>query len=190
MIQNYYLYKEYKLKTVKKYISILLIFTTIAPIWLFISLIRYEKYIVRKEIKKAIVAGIDKNELVFLRFSKEEVETELKWEHSKEFEYLDEMYDVVESQIRGDSIYYWCWWDYKETKLNKQLDQLVKYATSSDRQSKERTEKLQNLVTLFYFDKTFTLYDFNINESKNIFSRYSINYTTRSISPDTPPPRT
>ena len=172
----------------KKIISILLILFTLAPFWLFFSLLQYEKYVVKEEIKKAIVAGIDKSELELLRFSKEET-TKLEWEDSKEFEYMGEMYDVVETEIKGDSIYYLCWWDYEETKLNKQLDLLVKQATSSNHRNRERTERLQNLLSSFYINSDFNLKDFNNNESKNIYSRYQINYSTRNISPDTPPPR-
>ena len=60
-----------------------------------------------------MIAGIDKSELVLFKFSKEETTTKLNWKHAKEFEFNQQMYDVVEKQVSKDSIHYWCWWDFK-----------------------------------------------------------------------------
>lgn len=81
--------------------------------------LQYQKKIIRKEVKTKIINKIDRKELVMFIFTKEETETKLRWEHSKEFEYLGQMYDIVESNTNGDTITYWCWHDHKETKLNK-----------------------------------------------------------------------
>lgn len=35
------------------------------------------------------------------------------------------MYDVIETEIHGDSLYYFCWVDHEETLLNKKLNQLL-----------------------------------------------------------------
>lgn len=43
----------------------------------------------------------------------------------EEFEFNNQMYDIVDKVISKDSVQYWCWWDFKETKLNKQLDELL-----------------------------------------------------------------
>ena len=88
-------------------------------------LFHIEKAALKREIKWKMIAGIDQNELVLLKFSKEEAETKLRWEHSKEFEYDGQMYDIVSKEIKGDSIYYRCWWDYEEPALNRKLQQLV-----------------------------------------------------------------
>ncbi|MFZ2055368.1 MAG: hypothetical protein WAU81_14365 [Candidatus Aminicenantales bacterium] len=80
---------------------------------------------VKKEVKKYIVQGIENDNLVVLRFSKEETETLLQWENSREFEYNGQMYDVVQTWTVGDTVYYRCWWDREETKLNRRLRELA-----------------------------------------------------------------
>ena len=134
-----------------------------------------------------MIDGIDKKELVLLKFTKEQSKTELDWEHSKEFEYAGEMYDVVEETIKGDSIYYYCWWDHEETKLNKQLSDLVTKAMGQNQQNKENQNRLQNfLKTLYHFDA-------NCNPplptllTKNV-TMYAYSCITFSGIPLTPPP--
>ncbi len=63
--------------------------------------IHFEKAIVRGEVRRHIISGADKNGLVVLEFSKMETESLLRWEHSREFEYNGQMYDIVESWASG-----------------------------------------------------------------------------------------
>ncbi|MBK9591208.1 MAG: hypothetical protein IPO32_06800 [Crocinitomicaceae bacterium] len=93
--------------------SILLVSSLIGP-YLGISLyLKHEKRMLKREIKHRIIEGIDRSELVELSFTPEE-EQQLRWEHSKEFEYKGEMYDVVESKSENGKITYWCWWIMKK----------------------------------------------------------------------------
>lgn len=80
-----------------------------------------ERAIVKKEVDRHIVAGIEASDLVLLKFSREEAETLLRWEHAREFEYDGQMYDVVETWAHGDTVYYRCWWDREETALNNRM---------------------------------------------------------------------
>lgn len=105
-----------------------------------------EKRQVRKEIKRQIIAGIDKNALVPLKFSAQETQSELHWHHSKEFEYRGEMYDIVESETNGDSISYWCWWDKAETALNRQLAELVAQSTQQDPENTQQKQRLADFL--------------------------------------------
>ncbi|MFH1049421.1 MAG: hypothetical protein V1779_00660 [bacterium] len=49
-----------------------------------------------------MIAGLDKDELVLLKFTEEELVLKLRWEHSKEFEYHYQMNDIVDQAIQGD----------------------------------------------------------------------------------------
>ncbi|PTB91022.1 hypothetical protein C9994_16285, partial [Marivirga lumbricoides] len=108
----------------KVFASISLFIILFAPGLITYSWLSHQKRAVKHEVKWKMIAGMDKNELVLLKFTSEEAKV-LKWEHAKEFEYQNEMYDVVEQQTIGDTTYYWCWWDHEETALNKQLSLLV-----------------------------------------------------------------
>lgn len=110
------------------------------------SWLHVEKRQVKKEIKRQIIAGIDKDALVLLKFTARETETALRWHHSKEFEYQGEMYDIVDSEISGDSIFYWCWWDKAETALNKQLAQLVAQSTQQDPENTQQKQRLADFL--------------------------------------------
>lgn len=94
----------------------------------------HRKHDIREAIKERIMAGVGQNEMVQLRFSLHDAKTQLEWEHSKEFEYQGEMYDVVKSEQRADSVTYWCIHDKAETQINRQLETLTSAATGSDPQ--------------------------------------------------------
>lgn len=174
---------------IKKLISILLIISIVSPIYLFLGIVRFEKYIAKKQIKKILVSNIDRDQLVCLKFSLLESSSQLRWKHSKEFEFNGEMYDVVEKEIRNDSVYYWCWWDKKETKLNKKLDALVKRATERLPLNSHKKQTLNNYLSSF-FNNFSSHYDFNDTQRKaESFTIYLCNYTSRSLKPDIPPPK-
>jgi hypothetical protein len=90
--------------------------------------LHYKKAMVKKEVKRRIVEGIDRDELVLLKFSKKETKTKLRWSHPKEFEYNHKMYDIVETKTEEDTVYYWCWYDHEETMLNRHLEEVAHQA--------------------------------------------------------------
>jgi len=102
----------------------------------------------KEAVKARILAGVDKSEMVRLVFSVNDAKTALKWEHSKEFEYRGEMYDIVKSEGKTDSVIYWCIRDKDETQLNRQLESLVALATGSDPQHQS---SLNNLFIFLKF---------------------------------------
>ena len=128
----------------------------IAPAVVTYSWLQQRKRAVKKEVKWKMIAGIDKNELVLLKFSKEEIATKLQWKHAKEFEFNNQMYDIVDKVVSKDSIQYWCWWDFKETKLNKQLDDLLVGVYQHDSKSKEKQDLLYKFYKSIYFQPVFS----------------------------------
>jgi len=105
-----------------------------------------QKKIVKKAVKHHIIEGLDKNELQLLKLTKNEILQKVKWEHKKEFEYEGEMYDIVSQMDYGDTTYFWCWWDKKETALNKKLLTLVQKFSN---QHPERNQKTQVLLSFY-----------------------------------------
>lgn len=174
----------------KKYIGIFLLVCLLLPsagtyIWL-----TFHKKNLKKEVKWKLIAGIDKEELVLLKFSKAEVDKKLSWEHAKEFEYNGQMYDIVETKITKDSVAYWCWWDYEETKLNKKLNKIFIGVLGEDNQTKEKQKRLNTFYLTLFIQKKHTWHPnaLKTNNLKEEISYSAIHY--RSISfppPDTPP---
>ena len=72
-----------------------------------------------------MIAGIDPEAVVTLQFSKANAKVVLEWEHATEFEFDGQMFDVIETLEKGDSVLYRCWPDHAETKLNQTLAELV-----------------------------------------------------------------
>lgn len=126
----------------KQILGYSLFLTLLAPVLITFSYLHTQKYLLRKEVKQQIIAGIDKNDLVLLAFSAEQAQTELRWKHAREFEYRGEMYDIVEHEQSGDSLFYWCWWDSEETQLNRQLEELLTQALQQNHQRQQRQHQL------------------------------------------------
>lgn len=135
-----------------------------------------------------MIAGIDKEELVLLKFSETEKQSKLKWKHSKEFEFEGEMYDIVETLIVDDTTYYWLWWDHEETKLNKQLGNLMVSALGNYPQNKENHTRLFRFFnTLFFVDLPQEKH-YAAQETKDSIPSQSVFYHFISDPPPVPPP--
>ncbi|MCB9272464.1 MAG: hypothetical protein H6564_00390 [Lewinellaceae bacterium] len=99
---------------------------------------------VKEGVKKQIIAGLDKCELTLVAFARGEAQARVRWEHAGEFEYLGEMYDVVDIEPKGDSTYYWCWRDRAETALNRQLEGLVAKILENSPENEARQKRLSD----------------------------------------------
>lgn len=114
------------------------------------SWLQYEKMLVRKAVKRQLLAGMDRTDLVLLKFSQEGAKTLVRWEHSHEFEYQGQMYDIVHSETIGDSIFYHCYWDRGESKLNQQIKMLVAQGLEKDPANQENQLKLIHFYKSLY----------------------------------------
>ena len=131
---------------------------------------------------------MDKDELVLLKFTEKESQTKLRWEHSKEFEYQGQMYDIVEKEIKGDTTYYWCWWDHEETKLNRRLDEFVDKVLENNPQNRDRQEELAEFYKKLYYNRCPDLFVLS-KQIKTGFHTFSENCLSIYYSPLVPPPR-
>lgn len=138
-----------------------------------------------------MIAGLDPNELVLLKFSKKEATEKLRWEHAKEFEYNGQMYDVVTKSVEGDTVYYRCWWDHEETLLNQKLRKLVASAFEKDENRQRNQVQLQVYFQTFFCASVF---DWQIMAPFILVATHQstqcTNYFTPiPLSPPTPPPK-
>lgn len=105
---------------------------------------------IKKDVKQKLIA-VSRQQLVKLAFTQKEELTRLKWHDEKEFEWNGEMYDVVETQVNGDTTFYLCWWDHEETALNKKLDELVADALGHSTKHRQNKNRLLELFEMLYF---------------------------------------
>jgi hypothetical protein len=173
----------------KQVVSLFLLFLLISPAAVTYTWFQQRKQAVKKEVKWKMIAGIDKKELVFFKFSEKEITSKLRWEHSKEFEYNHEMYDVVEKKTIKDSVYLWCWWDFKETKLNKQLQSLLANVFQNDSKTKEKQEKVFSFYKLLYCQPVFSWQSFTETFFLKEISSKKLFYKSLPIFILLPPPK-
>ena len=168
--------------------SILLLLVLAAPIAGTFMFLHFHKLKVRKELKHNIIADIDRQGLVLLKFTDCQIENELEWNHSKEFEFNNSMYDIVDSKKVGDTTLFWCWHDDKETKLNKQLDQVLGFALDTDSSNNEQKNRLIVFFKSLYFfdDNSSNIYVFF---SQEISIKYLELQSDCNVNPPEIPPK-
>lgn len=151
--------------------------------------LQYKKAVIKQEVKSQINDGIDQSKLVLLEFTQDEIQTELRWEHSREFEYNHKMYDVVRTEADSDTVYYWCWYDHEETMLNRKLDELTDQAAKNNPKSREEQALLvsnqETLYCMFSFNWNFSLCEL-LNKPSGLFSHLCPQIYSQ---PPTPPPQ-
>lgn len=173
----------------KPFILITLLFCLIAPAMMTYLWLNLEKQEVKHEVKRKIIAGLDKSDLVLISLSKAEAETELEWEHSKEFEFEGEMYDVVKSEVTSDSVKYWCWWDFEETALNKNLAELVNQLFGSDPGKKQNEQNLITFYKSLFSENLFQWESIQYSQSLDSSRNYTFNLVDFISTIPTPPPQ-
>ena len=171
-------------------LSILLLLCLIAPFLGSVLWVKHQKHLVKKSVKKEIIAGIDREDLVELTFSANQLKTDLKWKHSKEFEYLGKMYDIVEKSTANDSTTFWCWLDKEETELNNQLDRLLAIAWSKNDQQHNQQNHFSEFVKSLCFSSPFS-FAFNTipSELNDNIVDYQFSYNSLFLSTESPPPQ-
>jgi len=174
---------------VKRLASIILLVFLIFPFAGTYCWLHFKKQKIHKEIKWKLIARTDLNELVLIKIIAKTDNEQLNWKHSMEFEYKSEMYDIVSKEMHGDTTYYWCWWDHEETKLNRQLDDLVILAFGNNPDKSHRSQQLIDFMKLLYF-QNYSCWDFNLPAEKKCFCIIDeSNYSAPNFIPDAPPPK-
>lgn len=136
-----------------------------------------------------MIAGLDESRLVKLVFTHEEAKAMLQWEHSKEFEYNGQLYDVVRQQSGASLITYWCFPDHAETRLQKQLTALLRINLQKDTQRQEKQSQVRHFYkNLFYSNNGDTHLSSMATHIDYLFSD-QIQPGTPYISSPSPPPR-
>ncbi len=160
------------------------------PFWGTMGYLQFQRKLHRKEIKRQLQAGIPRENLVELRFSREDSARLIKWKHEREFEYLGRMYDIVEKDSRADSLIYHCIPDHRESWLNHEADRILARSSGSDPVKRSSSEKLHHfLKTLMTPERGISLFcPMDFSAMPGPF--YSEHYSSLSAPPPGPPPKT
>lgn len=174
---------------VKKLICIVFCFSLIAPIFFAYFAFHHKTNAIRQEVAEHIEEGVEKSELVLLKFTHEETETLLRWEHSREFEYNHQMYDIVETEVSEDSVFYLVYWDVEETELKKSYGDILANALGIKKNStKQRTQLNVEFRSIYFLENEEGL-SLPAEEGKIVFSKVNYNLLSPSYPPPSPPPK-
>ncbi|MFN0173047.1 MAG: hypothetical protein ACKVU0_00260 [Saprospiraceae bacterium] len=139
----------------RQFLCILLLTCLTAPVLVSYGWLHYQKTLVRKVVKRQIIAGMGDDALVLLKFTASESQTMLRWEHGREFQFQDQMYDVVSTETKGDTIYFQCFWDREESDLNQRINNLIAITLEKNPGHQKGKELLaQFYKSLFFFEMT------------------------------------
>jgi len=176
--------------THKNIIMGLLVFCLLVdPVVATFTWLHCQKTAVKREVKRQMIAGFDKDELVIFQFTKEEVRTELRWEHPQEFEYEQQMYDVVIRMTVGNTVYFWCWLDHEETKLNRRMEKLTAQTFRTDHDSRDKHERMISFFKSLYCPVYSDWYGPTPSSLAKQFCPFLDLYASITIQPPTPPPQ-
>ena len=171
----------------RKFAGISLLICLVAPVLALYVWTQHQKHEVRREVKWRMAANLDKDELLLLKFTDEQAESQVHWKHSKEFEFQGSMYDIVEKELHDDTTYYYCWLDKEETALNQRLDELAALAFGKDSKQKENKEKVNSFYK-HWFHSSSQRTDTTFCRNSPLFSNTSESYSSENPTPPVPPP--
>ncbi len=172
-----------------KIFGIVFLFLLVAPISTVFLVLKTQQKEVRREVKWKMIAGIDKSELVLLTFKQAEIKAKLSWKHDREFQFKGEFYDIVEKEIHGDSVSYWCWWDNEETQLSQKLENLMANHWIQNPTHKQKKDGIQKLFKSLFFEEIYERSRVLVTTVDYDIWNYIESFQTLTFSPHVPPPR-
>ena len=171
----------------RKAYTILLMTSLVLPLACIFVHYHVNLYQIRKELKHRMLEGIGMEELVRLAFHQKDNASQ-KWEHSREFVFKGQYYDVVNKEECGDSIIYYCWWDNEETILHKQLDGVLANFMQRDPQQHKHQTRILDFFKAFYFEEHHYQQEINNWSFSHDFNYLSRHITIPATVPPVPPP--
>lgn len=173
----------------RRVIPLLFILLLSAPFLGMFSWLKLEKHAVRKSIKHKIIDGIDHDLLVHKSFAKEDTAILLNWEHTKEFSFQGEMYDIVSRVYTDDSVSYTLWWDNEETQLNRKLEHLTNNLLEESPEKNNKSNHFGFVVKHFFCTNklSYLMTFIEVNNEQNW--HYLDQQSQNRGSVDSPPPK-
>lgn len=171
-------------------ISILLLLCFLLPGLSSFSWLHYQRYLIKSKIKWQLLAALPDDDLLLLKFHEKDVQKQLHWEHSREFEYEWKMYDVVRQKKQGDTLYLWCFEDHQETSLKQKIRHLVNTSLANNIPHQSQQQSLLKWLDSLFFDTAPDILSFNkiIWQKKPLDYLYNLYYSI-AFPPLSPPPK-
>lgn len=133
----------------KKIIALFLCLSLFYQSFGYIVVFKTNSYLLKKEMKKKIKAGLEEAELQCMEFSKEAFKS-LNWEkENKEFILNNKFYDIVKSEeLSNGNIKLYCIDDNQESKLFESLESEVHKNTDIEKNGNASAKKILKLLKI------------------------------------------
>lgn len=131
----------------------------------------------KREIRFMIKAGVPEDQLVPFTFSKEFInkpQSDFKWIKSWEFRFKGQMYDIMKTVDKGDSIFYLCIHDVKESNLFANLDKQINNFLNKNPDRKDDLQFMINSLSKFFAVSGNIFYNFLFPHENN-FEQFTYN---------------
>jgi hypothetical protein len=138
----------------------------------------------RAEAARLIGAGVPGHNRIVFSFNKEEF-SRVEWKDDEEFRFEGKLFDVIQKEVKGDSVLLYCLYDEDDTILYSVLDSLIE----DDKDVPEETDGFGISLSQFYFCEDFNLNIDSPGCDDKIFISCEMNPLAGELQITTPPPR-
>lgn len=154
---------------------------------------KFQQWQVRKEMKKRIEKGVPEDQLTLLKFHRYQTgaastETFTWTKHGREFRHYGEMYDIVRQEELGDTMYFYCIHDFKESKIYARIDKLTGLEVQTNPYQRQRSQVFSRFLTFVYLAE-YGEFNSTINSVDLHYRVYSFSISTWIKAPESPPPQ-
>lgn len=144
---------------------------------------------IQADVIERIFEGLGESEQTVLKLSKQEAEKELVWEHSKEFRYKGQFYDIISVQELPDSVYYTCYWDKEETFITDVFEGILFEELTHDFQDDNAASHLVQVIKTPYKLDQFSWSALGQLRQPGKYEPIHLFYSSKYASTPSPPPK-
>jgi hypothetical protein len=134
----------------KKILSIITIFCFTIPVLSVYFFLLAEKENIKNLTHEKLFSEKKSTNWIKIELSEKEAHQLIEWENDHEFEYNQNMYDVVKREQSGNHLIYWCYQDIEESLINEQLGELFSYLTGGHSTRPETRHLLEKVFKKLY----------------------------------------
>ncbi len=147
----------------------------------------------KKEIRRLIKMGVPDELIVKFRFQKDirhKIYTDMKWFKYDEFRLDGKMYDIISESVIGDSVYFSCIHDVKESGLFARWESYLDDFLSQNPLQKNELQSVFSFYNYYYNLPEYVIMEVNYNSQSgySLFQTKEHSDFVQSIDP--PPPKT
>ena len=169
-------------------IALLFLYNSFGYLLLYFPIRTIIKHNVFRSIEKKRIAPGDLSVLAFSIIDLNTNEYDFIWKKpGKEFKFNGKMYDIENKEVKGDSVFYTCYYDNKENILEEMF---ALYSNNTKKDNTQNPAQRVLLVGLYFEQLKYFSFKINSSDSSNLsLNKNEANFLNHTSDVLTPPPR-